>query len=146
MRHRNIKIGVTALVMLLAFAGLLWSTLREGTEYYKNVSEVLPQAQQWEGKRLQLHGYVVPGSIMRRPNTLDYKFKVQNNPARSGQAGDIVEVTYTGIVPDTFKDEAEVVLKGRLTPAGFQTESNGVMAKCPSKYEAKPGGPTSGTY
>ena len=136
MRHRNIKIGVTALVMLLAFAGLLWSTLREGTEYYKNVSEVLPQAQQWEGKRLQLHGYVVPGSIMRRPNTLDYKFTVHNNPARSGQAGDIVEVTYTGIVPDTFKDEAEVVLKGRLTPAGFQTESNGVMAKCPSKYEA----------
>jgi len=42
-------------------------------------------------------------------------------------------------VPDTFKDDAEVVLKGTLTPHGFEVEPNGVMAKCPSKYEAKPG-------
>jgi cytochrome c-type biogenesis protein CcmE len=42
-------------------------------------------------------------------------------------------------VPDTFKDEAEVVLKGTLTPDGFTVEPNGVMAKCPSKYEPKPG-------
>jgi cytochrome c-type biogenesis protein CcmE len=42
-------------------------------------------------------------------------------------------------VPDTFKDEAEVVLKGTLTPGGFTVEPNGVMAKCPSKYEPKPG-------
>ena len=47
--------------------------------------------------------------------------------------------SYTGIVPDTFKDEAEVVLKGTLSPDGFTVEPNGVMAKCPSKYEAKPG-------
>jgi len=43
-------------------------------------------------------------------------------------------------VPDTFKGEAEVVLKGRLTPQGFHTDPNGVMAKCPSKYEAKTAG------
>ncbi len=46
--------------------------------------------------------------------------------------------TYTGVVPDTFKDGAEVVLNGRLTQAGFQVDRNGVMAKCPSKYEAAP--------
>jgi hypothetical protein len=27
------------------------------------------------------------------------------------------------------------VLKGRLTTDGFHTEPNGIMAKCPSKYE-----------
>ena len=43
-----------------------------------------------------------------------------------------------GLAFDTFKDEAEVVLKGRLAPdGGFQVEPNGVMAKCPSKYEAQ---------
>jgi cytochrome c-type biogenesis protein CcmE len=44
------------------------------------------------------------------------------------------------VVPDTFKDrpgeEAEVVLKGQLTPSGFHVDPNGVTAKCPSKYEA----------
>ena len=129
MTHRYIKIGVTSVVLVLAFAGLLWSTLREGTEYYKHVDEVMASPHDWEGKRLQLHGFVVPGSILRKPDTLEYKFKVHNK-------GQTIDAWYTGVVPDTFKDDAEVVLKGRLSPDGFRTEPNGVMAKCPSKYEA----------
>jgi len=133
MTHRNIKIGITVLVLGLAFSGLLWSTLREGTEYYKHVDEVMTSPEQWEGKRLQLHGFVVANSILVKQETLEYKFKVQNK-------GSIVNATYKGIVPDTFKDrpgeEAEVVLKGQLTTEGFHVEPNGVMAKCPSKYEA----------
>jgi cytochrome c-type biogenesis protein CcmE len=138
MTHRYIKIGATALVLILAFTGLMWSTLREGTEYYKNLDEVMVNQQEWHGKQLQLHGYIVPGSIYRKRDSLEYKFKVQNSPARANQADPhVVEASYTGIVPDTFKDEAEVVLKGRLTPTGFHTDPNGVTAKCPSKYEAK---------
>jgi cytochrome c-type biogenesis protein CcmE len=139
MTHRYIKVGATAFVLVLAFTGLLWSTLREGTEYYKNLDEVMANKEQWHGKQLQLHGYIVPGSILRKRDSLEYKFKVQNSPARSSTADDanVVEASYTGIVPDTFKDEAEVVLKGRLTPTGFHTDPNGVTAKCPSKYEAK---------
>ena len=137
MTHRNIKIALTVGVLALAFGGLMYSTLSEGTEYFKHVDEVMANPQAWEGKPLQLHGYVVPGSILKKPDTLEYRFKVQNNPARSSEQGNVVEATYTGIVPDTFKGEAEVVLKGRLTPQGFHTDPNGVMAKCPSKYEAK---------
>jgi cytochrome c-type biogenesis protein CcmE len=139
MTHRYIKIGATALVLVLAFAGLMWSTLREGTEYYKNLDEVMTNQQEWHGKQLQLHGYVVPGSIYRKRDSLEYKFKVQNNPPRADQneGAHVIEASYTGIVPDTFKGEAEVVLKGRLTPTGFHTDPNGVTAKCPSKYEAK---------
>jgi cytochrome c-type biogenesis protein CcmE len=138
MSHRYIKIGATSVVLILAFTGLLWSTLREGTEYYKNVDELMTDRSAWQGKRLQLHGYVVPGSIYRKRDTLEWKFKVQNSPPRSNQTVDprMVDASYTGIVPDTFKGEAEVVLKGHLTADGFNTEPNGVMAKCPSKYEA----------
>jgi cytochrome c-type biogenesis protein CcmE len=138
MTARNIKIGATMLVLGLAFGGLFWSTLREGTEYFKNLDEVLPQQAEWHGKQLQLHGYVVPGSIYRsKTNALEWRFKVQNNPAKGGQGepGGIVSASYVGIVPDTFKDEAEVVLKGKLGPDGFHVDPNGVMAKCPSKYD-----------
>jgi cytochrome c-type biogenesis protein CcmE len=138
MTHRYIKIGATVAVLALAFAGLLAATLREGTEYFKHVDEVMVNRQAWEGKKLQLHGYVVPGSILRKRDSLEYRFKVQNNPARAaGPGGSVVDVTYTGVVPDTFKDEAEVVLRGRLSSNGFATEPNGVTAKCPSKYEEK---------
>lgn len=128
--ERRIKGTVSIIVLALAFAGLLWSTLREGTEYYKHVNEIAADLQQWEGKSLQLHGFVVPGSILVRSNTMEYNFQVQNQ-------GSIIHVSYIGIVPDTFKDNSEVVLKGRLTNQNFKVFPNGVMAKCPSKYEAK---------
>jgi len=115
----------------------MYSTLSEGTEYYKHVDEVMSNPTVWEGKRLQLHGFVVDHSILRKPDTLDYRFQVQNN-------GKVVPVRYTGVVPDTFKGGAEVVLKGRLDGSGFQVEANGVMAKCPSKYEAKSSPATAG--
>jgi len=134
MAHRYIKTGITAAVLVLAFGGLLRYTLAEGTEYYKHVDEVMAQPTQWEGHRMQLHGFVVTNSILVKPSTLEYKFQVQNN-------GKIMNATYQGIVPDTFKDrpgeEAEVVLKGKLTDdGGFHVEKDGIMAKCPSKYEA----------
>jgi cytochrome c-type biogenesis protein CcmE len=130
--NKAIKIGLTSLVVAFAFGGLLYSTLAEGTEYYKHVDEVMGQPAGWYGKKLQLHGYVVPNSILRNPKTMDYLFQVQSN-------GQIVQATYTGVVPDTFKNDAEVVLKGTLSPEGFHVSPNGVMAKCPSKYDAKPG-------
>ena len=130
MSSKPLKIGATLLILGLAFAGLMYSTLSEGTEFYKHVDEVMADPGAWQGKRLQLHGFVVETSIMRRPDTLDYRFQVQSN-------GKVLPVRYTGVVPDTFKDGAEVVLKGRLGPDGFSVDRDGVMAKCPSKYNAQ---------
>jgi cytochrome c-type biogenesis protein CcmE len=132
MSHKSLRIGLTAIVLASAFGGLMWFSLKQDTAYYKHVEEVMVSPQQWEGKALQLHGYVVPGSILRsRSDSLEWRFKVESK-------GSMVDASYRGIVPDTFKDESEVVLKGKLTPSGFEVAPNGVMAKCPSKYEAKP--------
>lgn len=130
MAQKAVKIGLTSVVLVLAFVGLMWTTLSEGTEYYKHVDEVMVEPAAWEGKRLQLHGFVVPESILRRRDSLDYRFKIENN-------GAVVDARYSGIVPDTFKDGSEVVIKGTLGPDGFVVDPDGVMAKCPSKYEPK---------
>jgi cytochrome c-type biogenesis protein CcmE len=130
MTGKALRIGITAVVLLLALTGLLYSTLREGTEYYKHVDDVMANPAAWQGKRLQLHGFVVRDSIYRKRDSLEYRFAIANK-------GRTVEAVYTGVVPDTFKDDAEVVLKGTLEPDGFHVAPNGVMAKCPSKYEPK---------
>jgi cytochrome c-type biogenesis protein CcmE len=132
MRSRAIRIGLTTVVLVGAFSFLLFTTLSEGTEYYKHVDEVMAQPEQWYGKRLQLHGYVVKDSILRRRDSLEYKFKIESK-------GAVVPATYTGTVPDTFRSGAEVVLRGRLGSDGFRVDEDGVMAKCPSKYEPKTG-------
>ena len=145
MTYRYIKIAVTAVVLGGAFGFMMWTTLRDGAEYFKHVDEVVSQRTALEGKKVQLHGYVIPGSILNKPNTLEYRFKVQNNPIRAGEPGQVMTISYTGIVPDTFKGEAEVVLKGQLTSdGGFHTDPNGVIAKCPSKYEAAGGSAPAG--
>jgi cytochrome c-type biogenesis protein CcmE len=129
MTHKFAKIAVTAVVLSSAFGGLLWYSLQQDTAYYKHVDEVMASPDQWKGKSLQLHGYVVKGTWKQREDTLEYRFDVESK-------GSVIPASYTGILPDTFKDEAEVVLSGRLTQAGhFEVAPNGVMAKCPSKYE-----------
>jgi cytochrome c-type biogenesis protein CcmE len=143
MSNKAVKIGLTIAVLAIALAGLLRATLREGTEYFKHVDEVLANPVEWQGKNLQLHGYVVRDSILRKRDSLDYRFKVT---AKVGDSGRVVSARYTGVVPDTFSDDAEVVLKGKLEPDGFHVAPNGVVAKCPSKYEArKNAGGTPGT-
>ena len=132
--NKALKIGLTVAVLGLALVGLLRTTLREGTEYYKEVSEVATNPDVWHSKRLQLHGYVVRDSILRKRDSLDYRFQVTQ---KVGESSHVVSAHYTGIVPDTFGDDAEVVLKGTLGPEGFKVSPNGVMAKCPSKYEAQ---------
>ena len=135
MAHRNIKIAVTAVVLASAFGFMMWTTLRDGAEYFKHVDEVVAQRSSLEGKKLQVQGYIIPGSILVKPNTLEYRFRIQNNPIRSGEPGQVMNVSFTGTPPDTFKDEAEVVAHGQLrSDGGF--DANQVIAKCPSKYEA----------
>jgi cytochrome c-type biogenesis protein CcmE len=126
MTVKAVKIVTTVAVIVVALTGLLFATLREDTQYYKHVNEVMGDPGAWHGKRLQLHGHVA--GIERKRNSLEYRFNVQSN-------GSVVQATYTGVVPDTFKEGSEVVLKGKLSPAGFHVDRNGVMAKCPSKYE-----------
>ncbi len=134
MPKKAVKVGLTIVVLALALGGLLRATLREGTEYYKHVGEIVGAETEWQGKRLQLHGYVVRESILRKRDSLDYRFKVAH---KVGDSTRVVPAFYTGVVPDTFADDAEVVLKGTLQPDGFHVAPNGVMAKCPSKYEAR---------
>ncbi len=135
---KTAKIAISTLVLGVAFSAMLYSSLREDTQYYKHVDEVMTQPADWYGKRLQLHGHA--SDVRRKADSLDYRFEVTHN-------GQVVRANYTGIVPDTFKDGSEVVIKGTLGPDGFLVEPNGVMAKCPSKYEpGSVGNPTGASH
>jgi cytochrome c-type biogenesis protein CcmE len=128
MSHKAVKVGLTSLVLATAFGVLLYSTLGESAQYYKYVNEVMAQPDVWYGKQLQVHGYA--RDIRRKRDSLEYSFEIHRE-------GHVLRATYTGIVPDTFQNESEVVLQGTLTPEGFH--ATGMTAKCPSKYEPQLG-------
>jgi cytochrome c-type biogenesis protein CcmE len=137
MSKKSVRISLSVIVMVSALSWLMYASVRDGAEYYKTVDEVVANPAEWHGKRLQVHGHVL-GDPMMNPSTLEYRFTMHAN-------GQKIDAVYKGVVPDTFKAEAEVVVKGRLGDDGrVHIEPDGIMAKCPSKYEAAGGGPKIG--
>lgn len=105
-----------------------------GLEYYKHVDEVLKQPSTLQNKYLQVHGFVKPASLQKHLDptrkTWVYQFALEN-------CGADLLVTYSGVVPDTFQESAELVVKGTLrsdAKPGWYLDGREMMAKCPSKY------------
>lgn len=124
--------ALTTLAVVVGGIGyLFYSSAGDAFEYYKHVDEVMVAPKNWEDKRLQVHGFVVPESIKKRIDRehqqIEYKFRMVN-------CGSELDVRYAGTVPDTFKDRAEVVVKGKLGGEVFKASE--ISAKCPSKYQA----------
>jgi cytochrome c-type biogenesis protein CcmE len=79
---------------------------------------------------IRVGGRVVEGSVDRDVAARTVAFLVTD-----GQ--ETFPVVYRGIVPDTFSDNVEVVVEGRLMTDGTLRATN-VLAKCGSKYESTP--------
>ncbi len=79
---------------------------------------------------LRVGGNVVKGSITRNVASQTITFEITDGAAT-------FPVFYRGLAPDTFTDEVEVVVEGRLAIEGtFQATT--LLAKCGSRYEAVP--------
>jgi cytochrome c-type biogenesis protein CcmE len=126
------KIGLTVLVALGAIGALVY-TGRASSSGYRMVDKLMVNPTKWVGREMKIHGYVESGSI-------DVQINGQETSRNFAlvKAGKRVVVHHIGPVPDTFKDESEVVAKGTLTQVAdgsFVFEATELMAKCPSKYE-----------
>jgi cytochrome c-type biogenesis protein CcmE len=142
----QIAVGAAAIALLLGWYG--FSQLGDGLsfEYFQNLEEFHANGPQMVGRSARVHGYVASESIERDVESKSVRFAVQNNPPHAGgPVGDTLTVVYGSLeTPDLFKDGAEVVVEGQLVMARGSAvfEADNVMAKCPSKFEAKAGIPT----
>jgi len=128
MLPKVLKVVASVVVVGGGLAYLVGASLGDNLQYYKQVDEVVTHMDKWTGPRLKMGGQVVKGSIFNKPGTMQYVFTVAHN-------GKSAVVHYTGVVPDTFKDNAMVVVSGKMTRKGY-FDANEVIAKCPSKYAA----------
>lgn len=136
----NLRVVLPAAVIVGVVAFLLVDTMSstEALTYFHPVDEVMAAPADFVGERIRIGGHVVAGSIAQRPGTLDYAFEVQpvEGMAKHEEFLDqSIPVRFTGIVPDTFEDDAEVVVTGQLREDGVFVAQE-LVAKCPSKYEA----------
>jgi cytochrome c-type biogenesis protein CcmE len=126
-----LRITALALAGLIAFAYVTRD--REDTRYL--MVDELGDLAALEGKSLKVHGWVLPGSIEHAvvDGRTVWSFVVQRNNCR-------LSVVYTGTLPDTFRDQAEVVLPGTLVAIddSYVLEASEVLAKCATRYSENP--------
>ncbi len=137
---KGLQIALGGLVVAVLLGWYAATNLEEiGTfQYYQTLAEFRDEQQ--TGRPSRVHGYVAPGSIVRSVESREIRFDVVQDPPHAGvgavDADRLAVVFGTLDAPDMFKDGAEVVVEGRLQPDAVFVADN-VMAKCPSKFEAK---------
>jgi cytochrome c-type biogenesis protein CcmE len=102
-----------------------------GFAYYVTVKEFNEKGQ--PKGHFRVNGKVKSGTIERMPDGRQVKFTIRD---KDGAA--TLPVDYAGIIPDTFVDDADVVVEGKRRADGV-FEATTLLAKCPSKYESAEG-------
>jgi cytochrome c-type biogenesis protein CcmE len=122
-QRRAILIGTCLGVLALA-VGLVLMALRDSIVFFYTPSEVAEKHLD-TGQRFRLGGLVENGSLKRGEGTT-ISFVVTDKRAT-------MPVTYTGVLPDLFREGQGVVAEGALTSEGvFHADS--VLAKHDEKY------------
>ncbi len=137
----QIAVGACGVALLLGWYGATNLGAESTFQYYKTVDEFQTMASHLGGRSLRVHGYVSLDSIQRDLAAKRVHFSVQNDPPHAGgEIGRPLPVIFLGLdTPDLFKDGAEVVVEGRIENHGDKRVflADNVLAKCPSKFEAK---------
>jgi cytochrome c-type biogenesis protein CcmE len=123
-RKRKIRLFVALGAAVLLAGGLMFTSFTADTPA-TTPSELLAKKGTGDYK---LTGKVVNGSVKRQGESL--RFAVRD---RNGSAS--VPVTYTGVVPDPFRDGREVIVDGKLEGGTFVAQRDSLVTKCPSKFQ-----------
>jgi cytochrome c-type biogenesis protein CcmE len=122
-QRRAVLIGACLGVLALA-VGLVLVALRDSIVFFYSPSEVT-EKHLGMGQRFRLGGLVEDGSLKRGEGT-SVRFVITDKRAT-------LPVTYTGVLPDLFREGQGVVAEGTLETDGvFHADS--VLAKHDEKY------------
>jgi cytochrome c-type biogenesis protein CcmE len=124
-RHRRLAAVAAGLALLAIAAALVLNAFQSNLVFFFSPSQVYAKEAPAD-RTFRLGGMVVDGSLKRRADGLTVDFVVTDT-AKS------VPVTYTGILPDLFKEGKGVVTQGRLGPDGV-FRANEVLAKHDENY------------
>jgi cytochrome c-type biogenesis protein CcmE len=135
----------------LAAAGS-YLVLTHDSQHYMMVDALLAEGlDHWADKDIKVHGFVEGASISQ--TIVDHQMVRSFVLAKNGGR---LRVFTKGPVPDTFRDDAEVVAVGHLVAAGdmaglagalkiradsehsYVLDTNELMAKCPDHYDRAP--------
>ena len=108
-------LGVATTLVLLAF--------NDNLVFFYSPSDIKTK-HVTEGRRIRIGGLVAPASVTRDGKSIAFRIT-------DGESA--VPVTYSGVVPDLFREGQGVVVEGRLDGAGL-VRADSVLAKHDENY------------
>jgi cytochrome c-type biogenesis protein CcmE len=124
-RHRRTAWIAAGMVALAVAAALVLNALGSNMSWFITPSEVA-EGKAPADRNFRIGGLVEPGSLVRATDRVGGTFRVTDGKHA-------ILVTYTGILPDLFKEGRGVVAQGRLTTDGGFAATE-VLAKHDENY------------
>ncbi|HSG09545.1 MAG TPA: cytochrome c maturation protein CcmE [Longimicrobiales bacterium] len=132
--HGRFMVGLVGVAAVVSY--LVWTGVSETMVYYLTPGELMAKVASdptFKEVGVKMSGKVVPGTYERVEGELLHRFEVRDMSDESLTFW----VEYRDALPDTFTEDSEVVLEGRLDDSGvFQATT--LLTKCGSRYEASP--------
>ncbi len=123
-RNRAIRFSVALTCAVLLAGALIYTSFAASTEA-STPSQLVASAK--PGQTYELTGKVEAGSVEKRGSTMVFRVR--------DRAGNVsVPVSYTGAVPDPFREGREVIVDVRKQGDMFVGERDSLVTKCPSKF------------
>lgn len=123
-RKRKLIVVLLGVLGVSVAAALILYSLRAQTDYFYTPAQIASGAAP-NDKRIKAGGMVVKGSLKRQPDSLDVSFQITDFKST-------VNVSYSGILPDLFKEGSGVVGTGEMHDGVFVAEE--ILAKHDEKY------------
>ncbi|HXY98278.1 MAG TPA: cytochrome c maturation protein CcmE [Steroidobacteraceae bacterium] len=124
-RQRRLTLVIGILAGVSIAGALALSAFKRNVTFFFDPTQVAA-GQVPSGARFRLGGMVTEGSLHRDPGSLEVRFVVTDFSHQ-------VPVSYSGVLPDLFREGAGVVAHGRLRADGTFVADE-VLAKHDEKY------------
>ena len=126
-RQRMLAVGLAAAGLVIATV-LTLRSFEDNMMFFVSPTEVMA-GEYPEDRTFRIGGLVVDGSVQREPESLEVAFRVTDRRCE-------VPITYTGVLPDLFREGQGVVAHGRIEGANGVFVANKILAKHDENYMA----------
>ena len=124
-KRRRLAFVVCGMVTLGAAAALVLAAFEDSIVYFYSPSDVAEHKPPPD-RRFRIGGIVVKESVVRGADATTVRFRVTDTL-------NTIEVAYTGVLPDLFREGQGVVAEGRLDSLG-RFRADEVLAKHDETY------------
>ena len=138
MNTAKMKLLVGGVLIAGGMTYLGYLSASEAGQYAIGVTDYVTAPARFQGKGLRLAGHTVPGTWQTDGRKHVFTVAAAGGPGVAIAAdAPMIPVRFEGTMPDTFKEDMDVIVAGRMDGETFVATE--VMTQCASKYQGVDG-------